>query len=135
MRNNQFLKRLTKEIPTWVERGWVHPDQQHAIFDHVASQASGGSRYLTLVFALMGVLLFGAGVITFFAANWRELSKLAKLVILFGAMWLAYYFRHIAAWIECVVALMCENVSLLCDEVACRVTVPATRSSTIGEWQ
>lgn len=88
----------------------MQPDQKHAILDHVASQASGGSRYLTLAFALMGVLLLGTGVITFFAANWRELSKLAKLIILFGAMWLAYggslYFRcHAPKLAEALVLL------------------------------
>ena len=110
MRDNQFLKRLTQEIPSWVERGWVQPDQQRAILSHVASQSSGGGRYLTIAFALMGVLLLGSGVITFFAANWRELSKLAKLVILFGAMGLAYggsaYFRgHAPKLAEALVLL------------------------------
>jgi uncharacterized membrane-anchored protein len=110
VRDNKFLQRLKQEIPTWVERGWVQPDQQHAILDHVSSQAGGGGRYLTLAFALMGVLLLGTGVITFFAANWRELSKLAKLVILFGAMWLAYggsvYFRgHAPKLAEALVLL------------------------------
>ena len=94
LRDSKFLQRLKQEIPTRVDRGWVQPDQQHAILDHVATQASGATRYLTMAFALMGVLLLGTGVITFFAANWRELSKLAKLMILFGTMWLAYYFRH-----------------------------------------
>jgi uncharacterized membrane protein len=110
LRDNKFLQRLKQEIPTWVERGWVQPDHQHAILDHVASQASGGTRYLTMAFALMGVLLLGTGVITFFAANWRELSKLTKLIILFGAMWLAYggslYFRgHAPKLAEALVLL------------------------------
>lgn len=110
LRDNKFLQRLKQEIPVWVERGWVQSDQQHAILNHVASQAGGGTRYLTLAFALMGVLLLGTGVITFFAANWRELSKLAKLIILFGAMWLAYggslYFRgHAPKLAEALVLL------------------------------
>ncbi len=99
MRDNKFLQRLKQEIPAWVERGWVQPGQQHAILDHVSSQSSGGGRYLTLAFALMGVLL-GTGVITFFAANWRELSKLAKLVILFGAMWLDHTAENVLSVVD-----------------------------------
>jgi uncharacterized membrane protein len=110
VRDNKFLQRLKQEIPDWVELGWVQPDHQRAILDHVAKHASGGTRYLTMAFALMGVLLLGTGVITFFAANWRELSKLAKLIILFGAMWLAYggshYFRgHAPKLAEALVLL------------------------------
>lgn len=38
MRNDRFLKRLKKELPLWVERGWVKEEGQEAILDHVASQ-------------------------------------------------------------------------------------------------
>ena len=39
---------------------------------------------------ILGVILFGAGVITFFAASWAEMPKLVKLVVLFGGLWAAY---------------------------------------------
>ena len=97
MRDSKFLQRLTRELPAWVEHDWVQPEHQRAILEHVAAQTSGGTRYLTIAFALMGVLLLGSGVITFFAANWQALPKLGKLIILFGGMWVAYggaaYFR------------------------------------------
>lgn len=57
--------------------------------DHVGAQG-GGSRYLAYAFSILGVLLLGSGVVTYFAANWDGIPKLVKLIILFGSMWLAY---------------------------------------------
>lgn len=93
MGNKKFLARLAKELPDWVARGWVKAGAERAILDHVAAQGHG-TALLTYAFSILGVLLFGSGIITYFAANWGEIPKLIKLVILFGSLWLAYG----AAW-------------------------------------
>lgn len=93
MGNKKFLVRLKKELPAWVQRGWLTPGADRAILDHVAAQDTG-TPYLTYAFSLLGVLLLGSGVITYFAANWGDIPKLVKLVILFGSMWIVYG----AAW-------------------------------------
>lgn len=92
MRNKSFHARLEKELPDWTARGWVSPGADRAILEHVS--AAAGAPYLTYAFSTLGVLLLGSGIITYFAANWGEIPKLFKLVILFGSMWLAYG----AAW-------------------------------------
>ena len=89
MWDRAFLRRLQKELPSWVEHGWLAPQHQQPILDHLASQA-GGVRRAPVALAVLGVLLFGTGVILFFAANWDGMAKLTKLVILFGGMWSAY---------------------------------------------
>ncbi len=81
-----FLQRLQTELPVWVRHGWVAPQHQQSILDHVAHQAESSPRYLVIVLCAMGALLLGAGVITFFAANWGLIPKAAKLAILFGAL-------------------------------------------------
>jgi uncharacterized membrane protein len=91
--NKRFLARLAKELPEWTARGWVQPGAESAILDYVAAQR-GGTPWLTYAFSVLGVLLLGSGIITYFAANWGEIPKLVKLVILFGSLWLAYG----AAW-------------------------------------
>lgn len=93
MGNKKFLARLAKELPDWVARGWVQAGTERAILGHVAAQRSG-TPLLTYAFSILGVLLFGSGIITYFAANWGEIPKLIKLAILFGSMWLVYG----AAW-------------------------------------
>lgn len=94
MRNKAFLARLQKELPDWGKRGWLAAGGQQAILDHLAAQDTGGAPYLTYAFSILGVLLLGSGIVTYFAANWSGIPKLAKLAILFGSMWLAYG----AAW-------------------------------------
>ncbi len=90
LRESAFLRRLRKELPEWLQQGWVTPGSTQKILDHVAAQRGTGVRYLPLAFSILGVLLLGAGVITFFAANWGIMPKVAKLTLLFGSMWLAY---------------------------------------------
>jgi len=85
-RRSAFSKRLQSELLVWVQRGWVSRKHQQSILDYVAQQEHRSPRSLTTVFALMGALLFGAGVITFFAANWAAIPKLAKLAVLLGAL-------------------------------------------------
>lgn len=93
LRTKSFLARLKEELPDWVARGWVSPGADRAILDHVAA-SGGGAPFLTYAFSILGVLLLGSGIVTYFAANWGEIPKLVKLIILFGFMWLAYG----AAW-------------------------------------
>ncbi len=90
MRDKKFLQRLRTELPVWVQRGWVTAGSEQQILNHVAAKSRGGARYAPLAFGVLGVLLLGAGVITYFAAHWDGMSKLAKLAILFGSMWAAY---------------------------------------------
>ena len=88
MATNKFLKRLRKEMPVWVEQGWVNKGGDKAILEYVDQQQS--SHILTFSLGILGVLLLGSGVISFFAANWDEMSKLSKLGVLLGSMWLSY---------------------------------------------
>ena len=84
-----FLKRLRHELPYWREQGWVTADSEEAIINHISTNETR-EGFLVHSLALLGVLLLGSGVITFFAANWSELAKLSKLTILFSTMWLSY---------------------------------------------
>ncbi len=93
MNNNGYLKRLRQDLPLWMQQGWVKPGSDRAILEHVAEEP-GGARFLTIAFAMLGVLLLGSGIITFFAANWQAMAKLTKLIVLFGGMGLAYVLAY-----------------------------------------
>lgn len=84
-----FLNRLRRELPRWIEQGWIAPVHRQAILEDIAAR-TGGVRHTPLVFGVLGVLLFGAGVISFFASNWALIPKLVKLAVLFGSMWAAF---------------------------------------------
>lgn len=93
MRGRGFVRRLRRELPKWVEAGLVTPEKAPLILEQVA--AGSQRRSLASMFAILGALLIGIGVITFFAANWQAMPKIIKLLALFGTMWAAF---SAAAW-------------------------------------
>ena len=89
MRNRAIIKWLSRELPVWVEKGWIEPKNQQPILEHVADR-NHGIRHIPLAFSFLGVVLLGTGIITYFAGNWEGMTKLTKLTILFTSMWVAY---------------------------------------------
>jgi uncharacterized membrane protein len=90
MRDAGFIKRLEKALPEWAKSGFLSADAARDILAFEKERAGGAIPYLTLALAILGVLLLGSGIISFFAANWQWLPKIAKLAVLFGGMWAAY---------------------------------------------
>lgn len=81
---------LRRELPGWVERGWVTPAHGEAILADVAGRAALGPRTLPVALYLLGVVLLGTGIVTYVAANWDVLPKLAKLSLLLSALWACF---------------------------------------------
>ena len=90
-----FLNRLQRETPHWVGQGWITPEGRDAILAENQSRASG-TKHIPLAFGVLGAVLLGVGVISFFAANWPEIPKLARLALLLGAMWSSF---AVAGWL------------------------------------
>ncbi|MFZ2469048.1 MAG: DUF2157 domain-containing protein [Parvibaculum sedimenti] len=83
-----YLQRLKHDLELWIERGWVTPQNAEAILASASGEAT--VRRIPQLLALFGAVLIGFAAMSFVAANWAELSKLTKLVLLMGAMWAAY---------------------------------------------
>lgn len=96
MRGAKFVKQLETALPAWVERGLLSARGVEDILAFERERSSGGIPYLTVALSILGVLLLGSGIISFFAANWDWLPKIAKLAILYGGMWGAY---AVAGWL------------------------------------
>lgn len=90
MWDRAFVSRLRKELPDWIEKGWVTPSGEAAIIGAAEARAAQGTRVVPVALAVIGALTLGAGIILFFAANWDAIPKIVKLIVLFGAMWIAY---------------------------------------------
>ncbi|WP_428482178.1 DUF2157 domain-containing protein [Pyruvatibacter mobilis] len=80
-----YLRRLRDDLDRWAQKGLVDPARIPAILKE--AEGSGSERGLTSILAVLGVILLGFAAMSFVAANWGEMSKLAKLLILFGGMW------------------------------------------------
>ncbi len=89
MRRSRFQKQVEKELPIWKQNGWVSKESGEAILKHIAANQNQ-LNLLTLGVALLGVLLLGSGIITYFAANWAEMTKITKLILLFSAMYMTF---------------------------------------------
>ncbi len=79
-----FGKLLAQELPRWQKEGWVSAEGGQAILADLAKRQPNLVWASSL--ALIGALLLGIGVITWFAAHWNEMSKLIKLVLIAVAL-------------------------------------------------
>ena len=100
MAGRRFQKQLEQFLPVWAEKGWITPGAQADILAHAAARPA--THRFGYAVGILGVLLLGSGVITFFAANWDQMARLSKLALLFGSLWLSY---GIAAYLRSAAGL------------------------------
>ncbi len=84
MNDKGFGKRLARELPRWQQEGWVSDAGGRAILADLAARQPAQSWAALL--ALIGALLLGVGVITWFAAHWNEMGKLIKVILIVLAL-------------------------------------------------
>jgi uncharacterized membrane protein len=83
-----YRRRIARDLPGWVARGWVAPERADAL---LASIPGGDLRNrLPAIVAVFGAILLALGAMSFVAANWNGISRLLRLALLFGALWGAY---------------------------------------------
>jgi uncharacterized membrane protein len=87
MRPPFYTRQLKRDLDDWIARGLVPESSRDAILKSMGAE-SGIS--LSAIVAVLGVILIGAAAMSFVAANWNEMGKLARLIVLFGAMWAAF---------------------------------------------
>ncbi len=99
MSSKRYANWLHKESQHWIADGLIDADQANRIRQRYP-EPTGWSWGLYLLSAL-GAVVFGLGVVLFFAYNWSELHKYAKLAIVFGSLLCAhllalFYGRNVA---------------------------------------
>ena len=91
----QSRNRLLRDIERWETAGWLTADGAAAIRRDIAVRRSGIG--LASVLATLAAVLVGFGVMSFVAANWQEMSKLARLLVIAAGLWSAF---GGAAWLQ-----------------------------------
>jgi uncharacterized membrane protein len=84
----RYRARLERELPRWQAQGWVSEEGARAIRQDL--EAGGRGVGLPTSLAVLGAVLVGFAAMTFVAAHWQEMSKLARLALLFAGLWGAY---------------------------------------------
>jgi len=80
--------KLAQDILRWHKAGWITDEGASAIRAELASSSSGLSA--SSILALSGVVLLGFGAMSFVAANWHDIPKLARLLMIFTLSATAY---------------------------------------------
>ena len=88
MRPPFYVRQLKIDLEEWIKKGLVPEESRDEILSSLGAGRSG-SR-LEVILAVFGVILVGLGVLSFVGANWAAMTKLTRLVVLFGSMWAAY---------------------------------------------
>ena len=93
--NQRFASRLLQEVEAWQGDGTITAEQGQAILARYPAYPPGyeaSRRWHPLIVGLsvLGAVLIGLGVITFFAANWEAIPRGVKLGSLAAGMALSY---------------------------------------------
>ncbi len=83
-----YRARLERDLVRWQEKGFVTEAGAASIRNDLATTKTGLGA--AGAFAILGAVLFGFAVMSFVAANWEGMSKLARMVLLFVTMWACY---------------------------------------------
>lgn len=86
---------LRQEVQQWQAEDLLSEQQAQQI---LARYASHGSQLARTVFSVIGAVIFGLGVILFFAWNWASMGHVSKLGVIFTALLTAHiagaYYRQ-----------------------------------------
>src|SRR5436853_7409481 len=85
---SSYKKRLTRDLDHWRDKGWLSDESRAAIIADVAS--SGREFNLASALAILASVLFGFAAISFVAAHWQDMPRLARLGMLLAALWAGY---------------------------------------------
>ena len=80
---------LQDQISAWLEEGLVGP-QQAATLRARYPLGDGGTPWGRIVVSSIGAIVFGLGIILFFAYNWADMHKYVKLALVFAAVLAAH---------------------------------------------
>ena len=83
-----YNQRLRDNIERWRREGLIDARTQGLLIDDLAASASKSP--FAIIVACLGAALLVAGVIAFVASNWEVMSRLSRLVVLGGGLWLSY---------------------------------------------
>ncbi|XBQ15168.1 MAG: DUF2157 domain-containing protein [Oceanicaulis sp.] len=80
-----YRKRLERDLDRWIEKGLVPADNRAAILADIAPAAPRWNAAGAA--AILGAVLLAFAAISFVAANWAELPRLARFAVIIGALW------------------------------------------------
>ncbi len=90
---NKYYKWLQDEIESWRRENLITTEQARLLQERYSDRETGDG-WGKIVLSAVGAIIFGLGVILFFAYNWQDMHRLTKLASVLIALLLA----HGAGW-------------------------------------
>lgn len=86
--SSRFREWLKRELQTWQTDGIINPEQSATISQRYKLDQIGRERKNYFLFAIyiIGIVLVGAGIISFIAAHWDRIAPAPKVVVLVSVM-------------------------------------------------
>lgn len=83
-----YRQRVTRDLDRWIADGLVDAGKREAILARLPARrpawsASGAA-------AILGAVLLALAALSFVAANWADLSRVARFAVILGALWAAF---------------------------------------------
>lgn len=78
-------KTLERDIDRWISKGWVDPAHREAILQDAASRPGRWSAAGAGL--ILGAVLLALAALSFVAANWAGMPKLARFAVILAALW------------------------------------------------
>src|SRR5690554_5785218 len=83
-----YRARLEQDLARWREQGWIDEAGLRGIRADLAQRGSGIDLSTSL--AVLGAVLIGFAAMSFVAANWQDMPRIARLGLLIAALWGCY---------------------------------------------
>ncbi len=90
-----YKKRVLRDVDRWQSQGWLSDEGRTAIVADI--QSRGRDFNLASALGILASVLFGFAAISFVAAHWEDVPRLARLALLLACIWAGY---GIAGWLE-----------------------------------
>lgn len=74
--------RLREEVDAWVDDGIISREQAEAILERYEDDSTRSRSRIVLAISLIGALLVGVGIALYLAANWADLPRWIRTIVL-----------------------------------------------------
>lgn len=83
-----YKRRLLRDLDRWQSKGWLNADGRTAIIADVENGAHAFN--LASALGILASVLFGFAALSFVAAHWEDVPRLARLLLLLASIWAGY---------------------------------------------
>jgi len=143
MRQGRHVRWLYDELETLVEEGVIDAQAAQRLRAHYGEPPAGPLRRAAVViFAILGALLIGAGIVLLLAHNWEELSRPLRAVIAIAPLlvvqvlggWVLLRRNSSAGWREGTATALCAAVIIAIALIGQTYHIPGDLGRLLLTW-